>query len=222
MTRAQLRSRLASEWEAMGWEWDLQIGGLILDRVAAEGSVDPEAIAATVPNSYMSRYGTDPESFADAIERAIGGQSMEADPIGGSSTMVINGDTYNLSFELSEGAKIENSPIKVGPDPQVNIDMDASREAVFTGIETLLRSGLAGTWDTDAGQALGNVIDERGDLSAEEISTFTQEVGKIERPDPERIRALLEKVAVGAAASTLGQGLTAGLGLLLQNPNPPF
>ena len=218
MTRAQMRSRLASEWEAMGWEWDLQIGGLILDRVAAGGSVDPQAIAATLPSSYMSRYGSDRKQLAEVIERAIGGQSIEADPAKAQSTVIINGDTYNLSVELSGEAKIENSPINVGSGPQVNIDIDATREAVFTGIEALLHAGLAGSWDANAAQALGKVIEERGDLNAEEISTFTQEVGKIEKPDPGRLRALLEQVAVGAATSTLGQGLTAGLGLLLQNP----
>jgi hypothetical protein len=166
----------------------------------------------------MSRYGYDRESLAEAIERAIGGESIEADPVGVSSTVIINGDTYNLSFALSEGAKIENSPIKVGPGAQTNINIDASREAVFTGIEALLRSGLAGSWDEEAARALSGVIEERGDLSAEQISEFTQEVGRTADPEPGRVRALLEKVAVGAATSTLGQGLTAGLGLLLQNP----
>jgi len=220
MTRGRLRAALAAEWEANGWEWDMQIGGLILDRVAADGRVDPEAIAATLPSSYLGRYGSDRESLAEAIERAIGGESIEADPVGVSSTVTINGDTYNLSFELSEGARIENSPIKVGPGPQVSINVDASRETVFTGIEALLRSGLAGSWDAEAARALSEVIEERGDLSVKEISELTQEVGKAERSEPVRIRALLEKVAVGAATSTLGQGLTAGLGLLLQNP--PF
>lgn len=220
MTRAQMRSRLASEWEAMGWEWDLQIGGLILDRLGADGSVNPQAIAAALPSSYMSRYGSDRESIAEVIERAIGGQVLEADRDKAPSTVIINGDTYNLSVELSGEAKIEGSPIKVGPGPQVNIDIDASREAVFTGIEALLHAGFAGGWDAKAVQALGKVVEDRGDLTAEEISTFTQEVGKSERPEPGQIRALLEKVAVGAASSTLGQGLTAGLGLLLQNP--PF
>jgi hypothetical protein len=220
MTRGRMRAALAAEWEANGWEWDMQIGGLILDRVAADGGVDPKAIAATLPSSYMSRYGSDRELLAEAIERAIGGESMEADPAGASGTVIINGDTYNLSFKLSEGARIENSPIKVGPGPQANINVDASRETVFAGLEVLLRSGLAGSWDAPAARALGEVIEARGDLSATQISDFTQEVGEAERPEPERIRALLEKVAVGAASSTLGQGLTAGLGLLLQNP--PF
>jgi hypothetical protein len=219
MTRGRMRAALAAEWEANGWEWDMRIGGLILDRVAADGSVDPKAIAAALPSSYMSRYGSDREFLAEAIERAIGGKSIEVDPVGALSTVVINGDTYNLSFELSEEAKIENSPIKVGPGPQTNINVDASREAVFAGIEALLRSGLAGSWDTAAAGALGEVIEARGDLSAKQISDFTQEVGEAELPDPRRIRALLEKVAIGAASSTLGQGLTAGLGLLLQNPS---
>lgn len=220
MTRGRMRAALAAEWEANGWEWDMQIGGLILDRVAADGSVDPKAIAAALPRSYMNRYGSDREFLADAIERAIGGESIETDPVGASSTVIINGDTYSPSFELSEGAKIANSPIKVGPGPQTNINVDASREAVFNGIEALLRSGLTGSWDAAAARALGEVIEARGDLSAEQISDFTQEVGEVERPEPERIRALLEHVAIGAASSTLGQGLTAGLGLLLQNP--PF
>jgi hypothetical protein len=215
-----MRAALAAEWEANGWEWDMQIGGLILDRVAADGRVDPKAIAVALPSSYMNRYGSDRELLAEAIERAIGGESIEDDPAEASSTVIINGDTYNLSFELSEGARIEKSPIKVGPGHQANINVDASREAVFTGIEALLRSGLAGSWDVAAARALGEVIEERGDLSAEQISEFTQEIGKAERPEPGRIRALLEKVAVGAATSTLGQGLTAGLAVLLQNP--PF
>jgi len=218
MTRGRMRAALAAEWEANGWEWDMQIGAFILDRVAADGRVNPEAIAATLPSSYMSRYGSDRESLAEAIERAIGGESIEADPVGASSTVIINGDTYNLSFALSEGAKIENSPIKVGPGAQTNINIDASREAVFAGIEALLRSGLAGSWDEEAARALSGVIEERGDLSAEQISEFTQEVGRTADPEPGRVRALLEKVAVGAATSTLGQGLAAGLGLLLQNP----
>lgn len=217
MIRGRMRAALAAEWEANGWGWDLQIGGLILDRIAAEGKVDPEGIAATLPSAYLARYGTDREEISEAISRAIGNEIFEVEPAQATSTVIVGGATYNLSFELSEQARIENSSFNVGSGTQINLDVDATREDLLSALQALVAAGLSGNWDESAAQALGAAIEQRGDLNAEEVRDATLEAGRATGAEPSRVRALLEKVAVGAATSTLGSGLTAGLGLLLQN-----
>jgi hypothetical protein len=218
MTRARMRARLAAEWEANGWEWDLQIGGLILDRIGAAGNVDAAAIAAALPGSYLARYGTDRDELAEAISRAIGGESLDADQATSTSTVIVNGATYNLSFHLSDNAQIENSPFNVGAGTQINVDASGDREELLRAVQALLAAGLSDNWDEGAAAAIDAAIAERDDIGAEDVKDAVIKAGKVTAAEPSRIRNLLEKVAVGAATSTLGAGITAGLGLLLANP----
>src|SRR5262245_54102206 len=145
MTRAQMRARLAAEWESNGWEWDLQIGGLILDRVEAAGNVDAEAISAGLPAAYLARYQTDRDGLGEAISRAIAGESLDPKPKA-ASTLIVGGDTYNLSFQLADGARIEGA-FNVGSGTQINVDVDASTEDLLVAVRTLVAAGLSGNWD---------------------------------------------------------------------------
>lgn len=219
LPRAELEAMLAEEFGAQGWDYSLGISRALAGGLIEGSPVNPTALAMRVSAGDLERIGIGREDLTAAIERSIGTYLIAERPAPQSITVTINDQRYQL--HVSGSARVEGSYLNFG-GTQVNIDVDVdvSRDQVMAGVEALLRAGLAGEWDPAAAEALAQVISTRGDLSAEEISTLTQEVGKAERPEPGRIRALLEKVAVGAATSTLGQGLTAGLGLLLQNP--PF
>jgi hypothetical protein len=211
MTRARMRSRLAGEWEAMGWEWDLQVGGLILDRIGADGVVDASAVAAALPASYLSRYDTDRETLAEVIDRALGGETLDPDAAT-TGTVVVNGDSFNLSFHLADNAKIENSPFNTGSGPQINLDAGAGREEFLDALRALLAAGLTGRWDPGAALALGRAIEEQGSLSTEDVRRVALEAGELTGADSSKVRELVEKVAVsglgGFLATSLGSGLT--------------
>ncbi len=211
MTRARMRSRLAGEWEAMGWEWDLQIGGLILDRIATDGVVDASALAAVLPASYLSRYDTDRETLAEVIDRALGGETLDTDAAS-TGTVVVNGDSFNLTFNLADNAKIENSPFNIGSGTQINLDAGAGREELLYALRALLAAGLSGGWDAAAALALGRAIEEQGLLSTEDVRGAALEAGELTGADSSKVRELIEKVAVsglgGFLATSLGFGLS--------------
>ncbi|MFL5833456.1 MAG: hypothetical protein ACJ76B_05710 [Solirubrobacterales bacterium] len=212
---AELEAMLAEEFGAQGWDYSLGVSRALAGGLAEGSPVDPTALAERVSTGDLKRIGIERDDLVVAIERSVGAYCVATRPTSQSVSITINDQRYQL--HVSDSARVEGSYLNLG-GTQVNVDIDVSRDQVLAGVEALLRAGLAGEWDPAAAEALGEVISARGDLSANEISALTQEVGKVERPDPGRIRALLEKVAVGAASSTLSSGLTTGLGLLLQNP----
>jgi hypothetical protein len=215
LPKAEIEATLAEEFGAQGWDYGLGVSRALAAGLTEGSAVSPAALAARVPAGELERIGIARADLEAAIERSIGAHVVAVAPATQPLSITINNQRYDL--EVSGNASIDGSNLNLG-GTQVNVDVDVDRNEVLAGVEALLRAGLAGRWDRGAAEALAQLIATRGDLSAEQISELTQEVGRAERPEPGRIRALLEKVAVGAATSTLGQGLTAGLGLLLQNP----
>lgn len=211
MTRARMRSRLASEWEAMGWEWDLQVGALLLDYVEAAGAVDASDLAGVLPASYLSRYETDRETLAEVIDRALGAEILDSE-VTSASIVTVNGDSFNLTFNLSDNAKIENSPFNIGPGTQINLDMGAGRDELLNALGALVAAGLSGDWNSGAALALGRVIEEQDTLSTVDIRNAVLQAGELSGADPAKVRELIEKVAVsglgGFLATSLGSGLT--------------
>lgn len=214
MTRARMRSRLASEWEAMGWEWDLQIGGLILDRISEVGTVDPNALAAVLPSSYLARYGASREELASSIDRAIGGETLEVENSEQATIAVtVFGDSYTLN--VGESARIEHSTFNVGRGTQINIDASADRNELLNALRALIISGLAGQWDEQAARAIGKAVEQQGVLSLDDVRDTVMETGREAGSDTGRIQSLMEKVAVGGLGSFLATGLASGLTDLL-------
>jgi hypothetical protein len=205
-----MRSRLAAEWEAMGWEWDLQVGGLILDQVAEVGAVDANALAAALPSSYLTGYGTDRETLAAAIKRAIGGEMLAAEEKESSGiTILVHGDNYTLSF--GDNAQIDRSPFNIGPGTQLNLDAGAEKEDLLLALRALVASGLAGEWDPKAALAIGHAVEEHGGLTVEDVGGAVVEAGS-ENVDRSRVQELTEKVAISGFGGFLATALGAGLG----------
>lgn len=209
-----MRSKLAAEWEAMGWEWDLQIGGLILDRVAEAGAVDSDALAGALPGSYLVRYGASREDISSSISRAIGGETLDAESAERSTvSVIVSGDSYTLNF--GNNARIENSAVNVGRGAQIKIDATADRNDLINALSVLVASGLAGRWDERAAHAIGGAIEEKDLLSLEDVRAAVVGAGQEAGVDASGIQELLEKVAVGGLGSFLATGLSSGLTDLL-------
>jgi citrate lyase alpha subunit len=61
-------------------------------------------------------------------------------------------------------------------------------------------------------RALGEVIDERADLSYQDVQQVTTEVVKAEQPTMERIKGFIGRIAVSGLSGALSSGVTTGLG----------
>jgi hypothetical protein len=213
LSPADLQTMLADEFGRQGWEYDLAVGRDLAAALREGQFVDPAQLAAKVSSDYLARNGITREDLAAAIEGAIGGNTVGAAP--STQMLVINDQRYQL--HVSGSAQIRDSNLNLG-GTQVNVAIDAPREDVLGGLEALLRAGFQGQWDEGAAAALADVVDGRDDISAEDISSLTAEVGAAAKADPGRIRAFLDKVATGTATALLTSGVSSGLMLLLANP----
>ncbi len=218
ITPADLRGRIAAEFDRRGWPYEPDTAQRLLSGTSPGESIDPAALAARLPADYLDRNGIDRDLLAAALAD-LGGFTLAAAPASQAVTITINDQRYQVN--MSGRAKIAGSNLNLG-GTQVNVDvnLDASRSEVLAGAEALVRAGLGGEWDPAAAEALAALIDERGDISADDLGELTREVATAERADPGRIRAFLEQVALSAASSKVASGITAGLAYLLANP--PF
>lgn len=210
MTRARMRSRLATEWEAMGWEWDMQVGGLILDRIEMDQAVTPETLAVALPESYLARYRTDRETLAEVIDRAIGGETVEGEKKQHPGlTILVHGDNHMLSF--GDNAQLDGSHLNVGAGSQINLDAGADKKDLLLALRALVASGLAGEWDSRAAAAIGRVVDETGVLTVDDVRGAVIETGEAQGVDRSRVQELIERIATGGLGGFLSTALTAGL-----------
>jgi hypothetical protein len=213
MDRARMRSRLASEWEGMRWDWDLQVGAIMLDQLKAGETVDPAGLAAVLPNSYLATYRTDRDELAEVIDRAIGGETLTGEPSAPSVSVTVHGDNY--SFNLGAGAQIHGDQVNVGGGVQIVVDVNASKEDLLSALQAVVASGLQGQWNPEAALAVGRAVEERGELSVAEVRGAVLELGQSEGVERPRVEELIEKVAVGGFGTFLATALGAGLGDLL-------
>jgi hypothetical protein len=218
ITPADLRSRIAAEFDRRGWPYEPDTAQRLLSGSSPGESIDATALAARLPADYLDRNGIDRDLLAAALAD-LGGLTLAAVPASQAVTITINDERYQVN--MLGKAKIEGSNLNLGgTQVNVDVDVDASRSEVLAGAEALVRAGLGGEWDPAAAEALAAVVDERGDISAADLNELTREVATAERADPGRIRAFLEQVALSAASSKVASGITSGLAYLLANP--PF
>lgn len=125
------------------------------------------------------------------------------------TTLVINDRRFSVN--LGPGARIESSNINVG-GTQIVVDVSVEKSDVLAAVETLIRAGLAGEWDAAAARELAKVIDERSDVTVNDVHESTAEVVQAEKPRSERIKGFLADMAANAIGGALGTGISAGLG----------
>lgn len=215
---SELQRLLAHEFERRGWHYDLTIGRTLVEEIERRGEIDSQALAQQVPVTYLDRNHAQRRDIAEAIESAIGGRRPVADA--GTTTLVINDNRYSLS--LGAGAQITGSNVNVG-GAQINVQGNASKDEVLAAAAALVRSGLAGHWNSEAATELARVIDTRDDITFSDIEELTREVADVEQADSHRVRGLLSAIATNAVGGALGTGMAAGLGQVLAHlPNLPI
>jgi hypothetical protein len=209
---AELRRLLAAEFDRQGWDYDLTTGARLIDQIKSEGRVDGKRLAEVLPAEFFQRNSTNKDLVASAIERAVGGSSVEEKP---PVPTTINIADNRHQVNLGPGAQIIGSNLNVGDGAQLNLDVKSSKDDVLAAVDAILRAGLAGDWNGDAADALASLIGERGDIDFEDVRRVTTEVVVAEQPRQHRVKALLGQIAAGGLAGALGTGMSAGLGELI-------
>jgi len=212
-----IRTMLAAEFEARGWEYDLVTGKAIVERAEEDGRIDPLVLARVVPNGFLQRNGVTRDEVAAAIERAVGNRTPE--PSEASPTTVLNVDGRHYSLHVESGGQITGSQVNVG-GAQINIQSGVGKEEILAGVDALLRAGLGGDWNPEAARELGAAIDARDDIRFEDVEAVAVEIAETasEPPDEGRVRGMLRSITEQGLGGALGTGISAGLGWLLRNP----
>lgn len=215
---ADLRNRLAAEFEARGWEYEPVAGQAILDGVVSDGHVDAAAIARRVPRDFLRRQGADQGSLANAIERAIGGWTPDPER---TSVPMLTIDNRSYHLGLGVGAQITGGQINVG-GTQINVRADTAQEEVLAAVRALVLAGLEGHWNPDAARHLGAVIDDRDDVGFEQVRSAAVDAAETvaDPVDDERVRGMLQSISEQGLGGALGTGIAAVAGALIRNP--PF
>jgi hypothetical protein len=209
-TPTELQRRIASEFERNGWEYDLTVGTDLVGVIERAGVADPRALAQRISTDFLERNDATREAVAAALERAVGGRSVERES--GTATVVINDNSHSIN--LGPGASISGGTINVG-GTQINVSVKAEKHEVLAVTEALIRAGLRGNWDPAAARDLADVIEQRGDVTVDQIRELTTEIAKAEKPTSERVQGFLTDVAANAIGGALSVGISAGLGFLL-------
>jgi hypothetical protein len=209
-TPTEIQRRIATEFERNGWEYDLSVGTQLVRAIDRAGGVDGESLAQRVPTDFLVRNTVTREAVANAIERAVGGASIERAVE--AATVVINDSRYSIN--LGPGAEIEGSTINVG-GTQINVSANVEKNEVFAAAEALIRAGLSGNWNPYAARDLAAVIDQRGDVTVDEIRELTTEVATATKPTSDRVRDFLTQIAANAIGGALSVGISAGLAFFL-------
>jgi hypothetical protein len=207
-TPTQLQQEIAAEFERNGWTYDLTTGRMLIAAIERSGVADAQALARAVPHDFLLRNDTTREAVIDAIDRAVGGKSVRreaAQP----TTLVIKDHRYSIN--LGPGARIESSNVNAG-GTQIVVDVNVDKGDVLAAAETLIRAGLAGQWDPTVAGELASVIEERSDVTVDEIRELTKEIVEAEKPRSDRIKSFLADIAKNAIGGALGAGMSAGLG----------
>lgn len=95
---------------------------------------------------------------------------------------------------------------------QVVVDVNADRGDVLAAVEALVRAGLVGEWNPAAAVELARVVDERSDVSVDDVRELTVKVVEAEKPTSARVKEFLASVATNTISGALGAGISAGLG----------
>jgi hypothetical protein len=209
-TPPEIQRRIAAEFERNGWEYDLTVGTELVRAIERDGGVDGRSLAQRVPTDFLVRNSATREAVADAIEHAVGGASIERAVE--AATIVINDNRYSIN--LGPGAEIAGSTINVG-GAQINVSVNVEKNEVLAAVETLIRAGFSGNWNPSAARDLATVIDQRGDVTVDEIRELTTEIATAEKPTSDRVRDFLAQVAANALGGALSVGISAGLGFFL-------
>lgn len=207
-TRAELQALLADEFDKQGWQYDLTTGKRLVDKVVLDGGVDAVRLATSLPSEFFHKNDTNRELVADAINRAIGGRTVQEEAAV-PTTVVIGGNNYQLN--IGEGALVTNSNINVGEGTQINVHAEASKDDVLTGVEALVRAGLTGDWSAEAADALAELIDGRADITHDDVHRVTTEVALGQQARQSRVREFLTIVAAQGLGGVLASGLITGL-----------
>jgi hypothetical protein len=210
-TPADIQRRIATEFERNGWEYDLTIGTDLVAAIDRAGGVDGRSLAQRVPTDFLVRNTATREAVADAIERAVGGASIGR-AVEAAKTVVINDSRYSIN--LGPGAEIEGSTINVA-GTQINVSVNVEKTEVLAAAEALIRAGLSGNWNPSAARDLAAVIDQRSDVTVDEIRELTAEIATATKPTPDRVRDFLTQVAANAIGGALSVGISAGLAFFL-------
>jgi hypothetical protein len=212
LTPGQMRTRLAAELDRSGYDYDAPIVSEIVDTIASDGAVHPQRLAQIVTATYLTRNGTDRQQIADVIARALGASIPTAEPA--SVTVSLREGDTNYNLQLTDQAQVGS--LNVGSGTQVVVDASANRDAVLAAVAALVQSGLRDEWDQPAARALATSISQRDDVTMTDIQRTAAEVIESQQPKQSRVRAFLEKVAVGGLGGALGTGLAAGAGAVIQ------
>jgi hypothetical protein len=207
-----MRSRLAAELDRSGYDYDAPMVSDIVASISRDGAVHPERLVRAVTTTYLTRNGTDRQEMADLIGRALGKSVPTAEPAP-LNIEIRQGDT-NYNVQLADHAQVGS--LNVGPGTQVIVDPNADRDSVLAAVAALVQKAFRAQWDQDAAEALAATIDQRGDITTADVQRTTAELIKREQPEQSRVRAFIEKVAIGGLGGALGVGLAAGGGEIIQ------
>lgn len=213
LTPGALRSRLASEFERRGWEYDLTTGNEIVKRASSAGAVDANALSRSVSGDYLIRNHASRADMQDAIAIAIGGAIVSQEESGRATVQVVINDRSHV-INISPGAQLTNTNLNQSGN-QLVVAETGPRDDVLAALQALVSAGLSGDWDPSAARELGSVIDAREDIELEDVSKVVREIAEAEGVEPSRVKGFLKEVAANALGGLLSVGITAGLGGLL-------
>jgi hypothetical protein len=208
--RAELQRRLASEFSAQGWPYEHDLAPALIDSVERGGPADGQALARQVPANYLDRNGIEREQMAKVLDRALGGQAVEAGS--GNTITIVSNDNRN-AIQLGEGASIVNSQVNTTGNQMV-VQAESSKEDVLATAMALVRAGLTGDWNEGAARDLGQIIDGRDDITIEDVREMVRQAVEEEKPEKGRIKELVTKISTSAVAGALSTGIIAALGAL--------
>lgn len=209
---SELQRLLAVEFEQRGWQYDLDTAHSIVDEAVHRGAVEAQALAARVPTAFLRRNRTDRDVLAGAIERAIGGRVPV--PEQGATVTLVAQDNRLYHLSMGPGAQITDSNVNVG-GTQINIQPGAERDELLAGVRALVRAGLTGEWDADAGRALTRALEGRDDIEYTDVEEIAAEVVKDEAATQDRVRDFMGKVAASGLGGALSHGIIAGAAQVL-------
>ena len=208
-TPSELQRLIAAEFDRRRWEYDLDVGPKLVAEIERSGGVDADQLARLLPAEFFHRNQTTRANVAGALERAVGGRTPKR---GAAGATLVFADNRRYELKIGKGTQISNSPINVGTGTQFNVSLDASKTDLLGAVEAVIRAGLAGDWNADAARELADVIDGRGDIDYDDVREITAAVAKAEQPKQGRVKKFLTDIAVGGLGGTLGTGVSAGLG----------
>ncbi len=213
-TPSQFQTLLAAEFDHQGWQYDLGLGPALLAEVEKSGSVDAQALATSVPATFLQVNRTTRENLAAAINRAVGGRTVV--PAKEVATLVFEDHSHNVT--ISGHAQVHGSNFNLGDGTQFNVSVGGQREDVLAALAALLSAGFGGEWNEEAAAGLALVIQARDDIDLDDVRETTAEVVKLEEPPASRAREMMEKIATAGLGGAFGTGITAVLGQLIANP----